>query len=66
MHGVHYIRLSLLGQIVQLADHGSVLKLALVMWGRIKVMMKKSLSTHRNRLLEWSWDGDVHPRFFAD
>ena len=46
MHGVHYIRSSALGQIVQLANHGSVLELALVVRGGIKVMMKKSLSTH--------------------
>ena len=46
MHGVHYIRLSALGQIVKLANHGSVLELALVVRGIIKVIMKKSLSTH--------------------
>ena len=51
MHSVHYIRSSALGQIVQLANHGLVLELALVVRGRIKVMMKKSLSTHGNRLL---------------
>ena len=51
MHGVHYIRLSALGEIIQIANHGSVLKLALVVRGRIQVMMKKSLSTHGNRLL---------------
>ena len=51
MHGVYYIRSSALGQIIQLANHGSVLELALVVRGRIKVMMKKSLSTHGNRLL---------------
>ena len=55
MHSVHYIRSSALGQIVQLANHGSVLELALIVWGRINVMMKKSLSTHGNRL--WSGPG---------
>ena len=50
MNGVHYIRSSALGQIVKLTDHGSVLELALVVRGRIKMMMKKSLSTHGNRL----------------
>ena len=55
MHGVHYIRSSALGQIVKLANHGSELELALVVRGRIKVMMKKSLSTHGNRL--WSGPG---------
>ena len=52
MHNVHYIWLSALGQIVQLANHGSVLELALIAQGSIKVMMKKSLSTHSNSL--WS------------
>ena len=51
MHGVHYIRSSALGQIIQLANHILVLELALVVRGRIKVIMKKSLSTHGNRLL---------------
>ena len=51
MHVVHYIRSSAMGQIIQLANHISVLELALVVRGRIKVMMKKSLSTHGNRLL---------------
>ena len=55
MNGVHYIRSIALGQIVQLANHGSVLELALVVRGRIKVIMKKSLSTHGNRL--WSGPG---------
>ena len=55
MHGVHYIRSSEMVQIVQLDNHGSVLELALVVRGRIKVTMKKSLSTHGNRL--WSGPG---------
>ena len=55
MHGVHYIRSSALGQIVKLTDHGSVLELALVVRGGIKMTMKKSLSTHGNRL--WSGPG---------
>ena len=50
MHGVHYIRSSAPGQIIQLANHGLVLELALIVWGRINVMMKKSLSTQGNRL----------------
>ena len=50
MYGVNYIRSSALGQIVQLANHGSVLELALVVWGGIKVMMKKSLNTYGNSL----------------
>ena len=37
MHGVHYGRSSALGQIVQLANHGLVLELALVVRGRIKL-----------------------------
>ena len=55
MHDVHYIRLSALGQVVQLTNHGSVLELVLVVRGRIKVMMKESLCTHGNRL--WSGPG---------
>ena len=55
MHGVHYIRSSALGQIVKLANHGSVLELALVVRGRIKVTMKNYLSTYGNRL--WSGPG---------
>ena len=50
MHSVHYIRSGALGQIVQLTNHGSVLELALVVRGGIKVMMKKSLITPGNRL----------------
>ena len=44
-----------MSQIVQLANNGSVLELALIVRGRIKVMMKKSLSTHGNRI--WSGPG---------
>ena len=55
MPGVHLLRQSALGQIVQLVNHGVVLEIALVVRGRIKLMMKKSLSTHRNRL--WSGPG---------
>ena len=55
MHGVHYIRSSALVRIVYSANHGLVLELALVVRGRIKVMMKQSLSTHGDRL--WSGTG---------
>ena len=62
MHGVHHIRLSALGQIIQLANHGSVLELALVVWGRINVMMKKSLSTQGNML----WSGTDTKTYILD
>ena len=62
MHGVHYIRSSALGQIIQLANHGSVLELALVVRGRIKVTMKKYLNTHMNRL----WSGPRTKMYILD
>ena len=62
MNGVHYIRSSALGQIVQLANHRLVLELSLVVRGRIKVMMKKSLSTHENRF----WSGPVTETYILD
>ena len=50
MHGIHYVRVSALSQIVQFANHGWVQKLALLVWGEIEVMMKQSLDTHYNRI----------------
>ena len=62
MHSVHYIRSSELGQIFKLTNHGLVLESDLVVWGRIKLMAKKSLITHRNRL----WNGPGTKTYILD
>ena len=62
MHGVHYIRSSALGQIIQLANNGSVLELALVVRVIIKAMMKNYLRTHGNRL----WSGPRTKTYILD
>ena len=62
MHGLHYIRSSELGHIFQLTNHRLVLESALVVWGRINLMAKKSLITHRNRL----WSGPETKTYILD
>ena len=47
---MHDVRVIALGQIVQSTNHGPVHKLANVVRGRIKVMVKQELGTHGNGL----------------
>ena len=50
MYGIHYVRASSLGKIIQFENNGLVRELSLFVRGIFEVTMNQSLGTHGNSL----------------